>query len=270
MDFQAIMTSIVDYLSKFGLNIIAAIIIFIIGKWVAKILSKAAEKMLIKSKVDVTLAKFTRQLTYFALLILIVIAALAKLGFPTTQFTVAIGAAGLAIAFALQGSLANFAAGIFLIVFKPFKVGDFIEIAGKVGIVEEIQMLTTVINTPDNTKVVVPNGKITSDNILNFTVNGNRRVDLAIGVSYGDDIKKAKDVMIDVLKSDQRILSDPEPQVAVSELADSSVNFVVRPWCKAADYWAVYFDTTENVKNALDDNGISIPFPQTDVHLINA
>ena len=175
----------------------------------------------------------------------------------------------MAVGLALQGSLSNFASGFLMIIFRPFKVGDFIEAAGTKGTVHEIQIFNTIINTPDNVRAIIPNAKITDENIFNYTVNGKRRVDLVIGISYEDNLKTAKKIIENVLASDERVLKDPSSTVAVSELADSSVNFVVRPWVKAADYWDIYFDMTANIKLALDENGISIPFPQRDVHIKN-
>jgi len=268
LNMETILTTIYQYLAQYGLKILGAIIIFIVGKWLAKIISQITEKALIKAKIEKTLAKFVRNLTNIGLLIFVVIAALASLGVETTQFAVVIGAAGLAIGLALQGSLANFASGFLMIVFRPFKVGDFIEAAGIKGTVKEIQIFNTILSTPDNLRAIIPNAQITGGNIINYTVNGKRRVDLVIGISYEDDLRKAKKIIEDTLAADQRVLQDPAPTVAVSELADSSVNFVVRPWVPPADYWNVYFDTIENVKLALDKNGITIPFPQRDVHMI--
>lgn len=262
-----ILTKIYEYLAEYGLNVLAALLIFIVGRWLAKIISRLIEKGLIKSHADKTLAKFAGNLSRIVLLIFVVIAALSRLGVETTQFAVAIGAAGLAIGLALQGSLANFASGFLMIVFRPFKVGDFIEAAGVKGTVDEIQIFNTILNTPDNIRAIIPNAQITGGNIFNFTVNGTRRVDLVIGVSYEDDLKKAKTVIEETLAGDDRILKDPSPTVAVSELGDSSVNFVVRPWVKPADYWDVYFDITAKVKLSLDQNGISIPYPQRDIHI---
>jgi len=266
---EKILTTIYQYLAEYGLKILGAVIIFFVGKWLAKIISQLTESALIKAKIDKTLAKFVKNLTNIALLIFVVIAALATLGIETTQFAVVIGAAGLAIGLALQGSLANFASGFLMIIFRPFKVGDFIEASGTKGTVEDIQIFNTIINTPDNLRAIIPNAHITGGNIINYTVNGKRRVDLVIGISYEDDLRKAKKIIQDTLAADQRVLQDPASNVAVFELADSSVNFVVRPWVKAADYWDVYFETTENVKLALDKNGITIPFPQRDVHIKN-
>ena len=262
-----ILTKIYEYLAEYGLNVLAALLIFIVGRWLAKIISRLIEKGLLKSHADKTLAKFARNLSRIVLLVFVVIAALSRLGVETTQFAVAIGAAGLAIGLALQGSLANFASGFLMLVFRPFKVGDFIEAAGVKGTVDEIQIFNTILNTPDNIRAIIPNAQITGGNIFNFTVNGTRRVDLIVGVSYEDDLKKAKTVIEETLAGDERVLKAPSPTVAVSELGDSSVNFVVRPWVKPADYWDVYFDITAKVKLSLDQNGISIPYPQHDIHI---
>lgn len=266
---EKILDEIYKYLAQYGLDIVAALVIFIVGRWLAKIISVLVKKGLLKARVDEILARFAQNLCYFGLLVFVIIAVLAKLGVETTSLAVAAGAAGLAIGFALQGSLGNFAAGIMLIIFKPFKVGDFIEAAGKKGTVKEIQIFNTILNSPDNIRVIVPNGQVTGGNIMNYTVNGTRRVDLVIGVSYEDDLKKAKQVIEDVLAGDERVLKEPAYTVAVSELGDSSVNFVVRPWVNAVDYWDAYFNITEKVKLALDKNGISIPYPQRDIHMIS-
>ena len=270
MDVDAILQKIYEYLATYWLQVVAAIIILVVGRWIAKLISKLIAKAMKRAKVDETLTSFVEHLSYIAMLAFVVIAAINKLGVDTASFAVVVGAAGLAIGFALQGSLANFAAGVMLIIFKPLKVGDFVEIAGKKGTVREIQIFNTIINSPDNVRIIVPNGQVTGSNIMNYTVNGTRRVDLVVGVSYDDDLKKAKKVIEQVIASDSRILSDPLTTIAVSELGDSSVNFVVRPWVKATDYWDVYFNFTENVKIALDKNGITIPYPQRDVHMKTA
>ena len=220
-----------------------------------------------RAKVERLLVTFVQHMSYFVLLAFVVIAALDRVGIKLTAAIAVLGAAALAIAFALQGSLSNFAAGILMVIFKPFKVGDFVEIAGVQGTVQEIQVLTTVINSLDNIRIIIPNAQVTSGTIHNFTANGTRRVDLKIGISYGDDLKKAKEVIEEVLAADERILKNPAPTVAVYELGNSSVNFVVRPWVKPTDYWDVYFDVTANVKLALENNGLTIPFPQMDVHM---
>jgi small conductance mechanosensitive channel len=260
-----LLTKIYEYLAEYGLKVLGSLAIFLVGRWLAGVASKLVEKALVKANVDKTLAKFGKNLTYIVLLIFVALSALATAGVKTTQFAVVIGAAGLAIGLALQGSLANFASGFLMIIFHPFKVGDFIEAAGVKGTVDEIQ----IFNTPDNIRAIIPNAQLTGGNILNYTVNGIRRVDLVVGVSYEDDLKKAKRVIEETLTSDERVLKDPAPTIAVFELGDSSVNFVVRPWVKPADYWDVYFDMTEKIKLNLDENGISIPYPQRDIHVKN-
>lgn len=268
-DIEAVLQTIYAYLAQYGLRIVGALIIFIIGRWLAKLVSQWIEKALLKSRLDKTLVTFIKNLSYIVLLVLVAMAAVKPIGIDTTQFAVALGAAGLAVGLALQGSLSNFASGFLMIIFHPFKVGDFIEAAGTKGTVKEIQLFNTIINTPDNVRAIIPNSKITDSNILNYTVTGTRRVDMVIGVSYEDDLKKAKNIIEGVLASDDRILKDPPPKVAVSELADSSVNFVVRPWVNSPDYWDVYFEMTAKIKLALDENDITIPFPQRDVHIKN-
>jgi len=223
--------------------------------------------MMTKADVDETLISFVGNLTYIALLIFVIIAALNQLGVQTTSFIAIIGAAGLAIGLALQGSLANFAAGVLMIIFHPFKVGDYIEAAGVAGVVEEIQIFTTQLKTPDNKTIIIPNASVTGGSITNYSAKDTRRVDLVIGVGYGDDLKRVREVLEEVLAKDDRILDDPAPTIGVLELGDNSVNFAVRPWVKAEDYWGVYFDSTETVKRRFDEEGISIPFPQRDVHL---
>jgi small conductance mechanosensitive channel len=264
---EAILDKIFQLLSVYGLKVLAAVAIFIVGRWVAKGVRKLVQRVMAKGKVDSTLVTFTANLAYIGLLAFVVIAALGQLGIQTTSFIAIIGAAGLAIGLALQGSLSNFAAGFLLIIFRPFKVGDLIEGAGVFGVVEAIQIFTTQLKTADNKTVIVPNAKLTDDNIVNWTVKGTRRVDMVMGIGYEDDIDKARSLMADIIEADARILKDPAPQISVSELADSSVNFVVRPWVKVEDYWGVYFDLTEKIKKSFDSNGISIPYPQRDVHV---
>jgi small conductance mechanosensitive channel len=252
---------------EYGVKIIGALVVLMVGMWVAKMIKKGIVKLMEKRKVDPTLVSFAASLLYVALQMFVIIAALAKLDINTTSFIAILGAAGLAIGLALQGSLSNFAAGVLMIIFKPIKVGDFVEAGGVMGGVREISIFTTVLNTPDNKKVIVPNAKLMGDNITNFNANGTRRVDLVAGIGYGDDIDKAKSVLEGILAADDRILKDPEPTVAVVEMANSSVNFVVRPWTTGENYWGVYFDTTETIKKRFDEEGITIPFPQRDVHL---
>ena len=264
---ENLLSKVWGLLTIYGLKVIAAIIVFIVGRWIAKGLTKFTEKIMEKRQVDPTIVSFVTNLTYIALLVFVVLAALGQLGIQTTSFIAVIGAAGLAIGLALQGSLANFAAGFLMLIFRPFKVGDYIEGAGTAGTVEAIQIFTTQLRTPDNKTVIIPNASLTSDNITNWSVKGTRRVDMVMGIGYEDDIDKAKKIMGDILAKDERVLKDPPPQIAVLELADSSVNFMVRPWVKSEHYWAVYCDTTENIKKSFDAQGISIPFPQRDVHM---
>ena len=264
---DTIIAKLQEWGAFYGLKIVAAIIVLIVGRWIAKAIRKLVKKILIKRNMDPTLISFVGNLAYIALLTFVIIAALAQLGIQTTSFIAVIGAAGLAVGLALQGGLANFAAGFLMIVFRPFKVGHFIEGAGATGIVEEIHIFTTQLRTPDNKTVIIPNAKLMGDNIINYSAKDTRRVDLVVGVSYTDDLQKVKQVLQDIVKKDSRILQDPASMIAVKELADSSVNFVVRLWVKTEDYWDVYFDTTENVKKRFDAEGISIPFPQQDVHL---
>jgi small conductance mechanosensitive channel len=256
-----------ELLTVYGLKVIAAVVVFVVGRWIAKGLTKFAEKVMNKRQIDPTIVSFVTHLTYIALLVFVVLAALGQLGIQTTSFIAVIGAAGLAIGLALQGSLANFAAGFLMLIFRPFKVGDYIEGAGTAGTVEAIQIFTTQLKTPDNKTVIIPNGALTAGNITNYSAKGTRRVDLVFGIGYGDDIDHAKKVIMDVLAKEERILNDPATTIGVVELGDSSVNFAVRPWVKADDYWNVYFNLTENIKKSFDSQGISIPFPQRDVHM---
>ncbi|MEN8246505.1 MAG: mechanosensitive ion channel domain-containing protein [Thermodesulfobacteriota bacterium] len=267
MGTESYMDKIWEMVSLYGVNIIAALAIFIVGRWVAKIVRNVTTKVMTKKNVDPIIVGFTCNIAYIALLIFIIIAALGQLGIQTTSFIAILGAAGLAIGLALQGSLSNFAAGFLMVIFRPFNVGDYIEGAGVSGTVEEIQIFTTTLVTPDNKTVIIPNAKMTGDNIINWTVKGTRRVDMVFGIGYDDDIDKARKIMEDILAKDERILKDKPTQIAVVELADSSVNFVVRPWAKVSDYWGIYMDAMENIKKAFDEQGISIPYPQQDVHL---
>ena len=259
--------SIQAWLSMYGLKVIGGILIFIIGRIVAKVLRHILLTALRKAKTEESLVSFAGHLCYTAMMVFVILAALSQIGFRTTSMVAVIGAAGLAVGLALQGSLSNFAAGVLIIIFKPFRVGDFVEASGVIGTIEEIQIFTTQLVTPDNKSVIVPNSLMTGGNITNYSVKGTRRVDLTIGVGYGDDIKKVKEVLADIMAKDERVLAEPEPSVAVCELGDSSVNFAVRPWVKVEDYWAVYFGITEAAKLRFDEEGISIPFPQRDVHL---
>jgi len=264
---EQVIAKVQELISVFGLKIIAAIAIYIFGRWLAKFLKNLSVKLMTKGKVDPTLVTFLGHVVYVGLLVFVILAALGQLGVQTTSFIAVIGAAGLAVGLALQGSLSNFAAGVLMIIFRPFKVGDLIEGAGVLGTVEEIQIFTTLLLTPDNRAVIVPNAKLSADNIINYTAKPDRRIDLVFGVSYSDNIDKVKEVISDVLSQDNRILGDPPPTIGLLEMADSSINFAVRPWVKPADYWGVYFDINEKMKKRFDAEGISIPFPQRDVHV---
>ncbi|MGD8385888.1 MAG: mechanosensitive ion channel [Desulfobacteraceae bacterium] len=258
---------IMDLFVFYGIKVIAAIVIYVIGRWVAGLCQRIVDKIMAKREVDPTVASFVGKLTYIGLLVFFILAALGQLGIQTTSFIAVIGAAGLAIGLALQGSLANFAAGFLLLIFRPFRVGDYIEGGGTAGTVEKIQLFTTQLKTPDNKTVIVPNSGMTGGNIVNFSSKGTRRVDMVFGIGYSDDIDRARSVIEEVIASDERVLKDPAPVVALFELGDSSVNFVARPWVNAADYFTVLWDITEKVKKRFDEEGISIPFPQRDVHL---
>ena len=267
MDVEQLIAKGYELLTVFGVKILAALAVFIIGRWVVKYLKRLALRIMEKREVDPTLTKFVTNLIYIALLTFVIVAALGMLGIQTTSFIAVIGAAGLAVGLALQGSLSNFAAGVLMIIFRPFEVGDLITGAGVTGVVEEIQIFNTQLLTPDNKTIIIPNAQLTADTITNYTRKGTRRADMVIGIGYEDDIDKARAIILEVLSQDERILKEPATKVAVAELADSSVNFTVRPWVKADDYWGVIFDATETIKKRFDAEGISIPFPQRDVHV---
>ncbi|HHP7244933.1 MAG TPA: mechanosensitive ion channel family protein [Elainellaceae cyanobacterium] len=256
-----------ELFTVFGLKVLAAIAIFIIGRWVAKLSQRIVRRIMRRNDSDPTLIGFISNLTYFAVLACIIIAALSQLGVQTASFVAVLGAAGLAIGLALQGSLSNFAAGVLMLIFRPFKAGDFIEGAGTIGIVQEIQIFTTILKSPDNRKIIVPNSKLLSDNIINYSAESQRRVDLTFGVSYDDNLDQVKQVITDVLTSDRRILTDPAPRIGVSELADSSVNIAVWSWVNAADYLDVMFGLNETIKKRFDAEGITIPYPHQDVYM---
>jgi len=257
----------IERLTTIGLKLLFAIVILILGAWIAKLVKGMVGRILKGKNLDPIIVGFVANLTYIVLMVSVVLAALDQLGVKTTSFVAVIGAAGLAIGLALQGALANFAAGFLMVIFRPFKKGDYIEAGGTAGIVDEIQVFTSILNTPDNRRVIVPNAKIMSDNITNYSAKDTRRLDLTFGVSYADDIAKVKRVLQSIASGDARVLKEPAAQILVGELADSSVNFIMRVWVKSADYWGFKFDTTEKVKITFDQEGISIPFPQRDVHL---
>lgn len=251
-------------------HIVYAALILLAGLWLAKRIKGWARKMMEKSGMDTMLAAFLSNIAHILLVAFVVIAALGQLGIQTTSLVAIIGAAGLAIGLSLQNSLSNFASGVLIIAFRPFKVGDYVDAGGISGIVEEIQIFATRMRTGDNKAIVVPNSKITGGTITNYNAKETRRVDMVFGISYDDDIKKAKQILQDIIKNDPRVLEDPAPVIAVSELGNSSINIIVRPWVNAADYWNLYWETLEAVKLRFDEEDISIPYPQTDVHLHQA
>lgn len=251
----------------YGTKIIGAIAILVLGRIGVGIFTSIVGRLMKKAKVDPTLTKFITSMSKIALMTFVIISALGALGVQTASFIAIIGAAGLAVGFALQGSLANLASGVMLIIFRPFKSGDYVEAGGTSGSVESVQIFNTTLKTPDNKKVIVPNSQITGDKITNYSAMDKRRIDFVFGIGYDDNIKTAKGILEKIIAEDNRILKDPAPVIAVLELGESSVNFAVRPWVNTADYWPVYFDITEKVKLTFDENNISIPYPQSDVHI---
>lgn len=265
MDFDILLN---DYAMPWAIKIVMAIAIFVIGRWVVKVIVNLVKKVLGRSEsMDDMLINFLGSIVNAVLLLFVIIASLNQLGVDTSSLVALIAAAGLAIGLALQGSMQNFAAGVMIIVFKPFKSGDFIEAGGVSGVVEKVQIFSTTMRTGDNKEVIVPNGGIYGGAITNYSARDTRRVDMVFGIGYDDDIRKAKEILEGLVAADDRILKDPAPVVALSELADSSVNFIVRPWVNSGDYWAVMWDMNEKVKTSFDEAGISIPYPQMDVHL---
>ncbi|ANP75566.1 small-conductance mechanosensitive channel MscS [Vibrio sp. 10N.261.52.C11] len=256
-----------DLFIQYGVNIISALIILFIGNLIVKAVANSVSKVLQKKKMDRAVVEFVHGLVRYLLFVIVLIAALGRLGVQTASVVAVIGAAGLAVGLALQGSLSNFAAGVLIVAFRPFKSGDYVEIGGVAGSVDSIQIFQTVLTTPDNKMVVVPNGSVIGSPITNYSRHATRRIDLMIGVSYNADLQKAKALLTKICESDERVLKEPGVQVGVHTLADSSVNFVVRPWVSTADYWNVYFDLMQAIKEGLDNEGIEIPFPQMDVHM---
>ncbi len=252
---------------EFGINLVLAILIFYVGKLAVGLVVRGTRNLMRAQEVDKTLQTFVCNLERMLLMVIVIIAAIGQLGIQTTSFIAIFGAAGLAVGLALQGSLSNFAAGVLIVLFRPYKVGDFVEAAGISGVVVEVQILTTVLKTGDNKQIIVPNGQIMGSIITNYSVNDQRRVDMVVGVSYDDDLDKVRSTLQELIDAEDRVLDEPACTIAVSALADSSVNFVVRPWVKTADYWGVMFDMTEAIKKRFDKEGISFPFPQQDVHL---
>lgn len=256
-----------QYVIPFGINLLVASLIFFVGRQLARSLSRGLNRVMLRSKIDESLRKFVVDVAYALLLAVVIITALDRLGVKTTAVVAIFGAAALAIGFALQGSLGNFSAGVLIILFKPYRVDDWVNVAGYVGRIEAIKVFSTILVTGDNREITIPNGQITAGSIENLTIRGTRRVDMTFGIGYGDDIGRAKQILEQVVKADERVLADPAPTIAVAELGESSVNLCCRPWVSTDDYWNVLFDLTERVKNEFDAAGISIPFPQRDVHM---
>ncbi|MEZ8130811.1 small-conductance mechanosensitive channel MscS [Enterovibrio norvegicus] len=255
-----------ELMIQYGVNIITAIMIMLVGNWVVKKVAGSVAVVLKKRELDQSVVDFIENLVRYVMFTIVLIAALGRVGVETASIVAVIGAAGLAIGLALQGSLSNFAAGVLIVTFRPFKSGDHVEVGGVSGSVASIQIFSTILTTPDNKMVVVPNGTVISSPITNYSRHDTRRIDFVIGVSYKADLKKTKEVLTRVVKADPRVLQDPEPTIGVHALMDSSVNFVVRPWVNTSDYWATYFDLMQAIKEGLDEAGIEIPFPQMDVH----
>lgn len=267
MDFEKILDTAPELIVTYGTQIVMAIAIFIIGKWLAKKVSKAIVNTMNKKEVDKTISNFAGSIIQTALLAFVIIAALGQLGIQTASFVAIIGAAGLAVGFALQGSLSNFAAGVLLILFRPIRAGDFVEAAGQAGVISEVGIFCTIMKTGDNKVIIIPNSNIMGGNITNYSMEPTRRIDMVVGISYDADLRKAKEVLQDIIAKESRVLKEPAVTIAVSELADSSVNFVLRPWVNSGDYWPTKFDLLETIKIRFDEENIGIPFPQLDVHL---
>jgi len=267
------MQQFLDFLEKnqqlilsYSVKVLVALVILYLGRWLSKSLTRMLEKALIHRKVDRAVVSFLSGIIQAAIMVATILIALSQVGIQTASFIAILGAAGLAIALALQGSLSNFASGVLIILFRPFRAGDFVDAAGVSGVVEKIEIFQTVMKSPDNKRIIVPNSQITGSAIINYSAEKTRRVDLTVGISYESDLKKAKQLLEQILKADSRILAEPAPVVAVGALADSSVNILIRPWVNAADYWPVYWDTLEKIKLTFDENQIVIPFPQMDLH----
>jgi small conductance mechanosensitive channel len=256
-----------DLLITHGLKVIAAIVVLILGFWIIKIVTRRTAKVMEKRNVNVSVSGFLRSLINILLKVMLLISIAKMVGIETTSFIAVLGAAGLAVGMAMQGTLANFAAGVMILVFKPFKVGDLIISQGHLGTVKEIHIFVTILLTPENKTVILPNAAVSGNDIVNYTTEGVIRVDMDFGISYGSNIKQAKDVLMKIIESHPKVLKEPAPFVGVKGLGDSSVNLAVRPYVLPADYWTVYFDVYEAGKIALDEAGIIIPFPQMDVHL---
>jgi len=266
-DVDRAIEAMTQIVSTWGLRVLGALLLLVVGWMICKAVRRSARKALQATRIDATLVPFASSLIYYSLLTFLILAVLSLFGIQTTSFIAVLGAAGLAVGFALQGTLGNFASGVMLLIFRPFRVGDYVEAGGTAGTVQEIGIFATTLHSPDNVRIVVPNSAVHGSIVKNYSHNETRRNDMVFGISYGDDIGKAIEVIHRVVTSDERVLTDPAPVIAVAELADSSVNLVVRPWCRGPHYWDLRFELTRRVKEELEAAGCSIPFPQTDVHL---
>jgi small conductance mechanosensitive channel len=266
---QAAIDMAVGMVSTWGISVLGAIILLIVGRIVAGWIRRSVTTAMVKAGADVSLIPFFASLVYYVVLAVVVIAVLSLFGIETTSLIAVLGAAGLAVGLALQGTLSNFAAGVMLLIFRPIRVGDFVEVSGQAGTVTEISIFSTLLDTVDNIRITIPNSQVSGNTIRNYSFNDTRRVDMVIGISYADDIARALEIIERVVTGDERTLQDPAPTFAVSELADSSVNLVVRPWCKKEDYWALRWHLIRTLKEELEAGGCSIPFPQSDVHVLD-
>ena len=269
LDVGTVVSQSIDVLASWGLKVLGAIVVLLIGRMIASWGRKFTSRALERAGVDETVVPFAAKLVYFLIMVFVLLAVLGLFGIPTTSIIAVLGAASLAVGLALQGTLSNFAAGVMLLLFRPFEVDDYIEVAGHAGTVKTVGVFATTLNTLDNVQITIPNGKVYGEAIKNYSANDIRRVDLVASVAYDDDLQTAKDTLMAILEADERVLDDPAPTVAVSELGSSSVDFVVRPWCLGEDYWDVRFDLTRAIKESLEDAGCSIPFPQQDMHVIH-
>lgn len=266
-EISALITDIGALVVEWGLNVLGAVVLLLVGRWIAKRVRRAVRRTSERGNVDPTLSGFLSVAVYWLVLIFVIVAALGIFGIPTASFVAVLGAAGLAIGLAFQGTFSNFASGVMLLLFRPISVGDFVDVGGTSGTVKSIGIFSTTMNTPDNVRTIVPNSQIFGETIQNFSANDTRRIDLVIGVDYGDDLQLAKDTILRVVQADERVLDDPAPLVAVDELGGSSVNFVVRPWVNTPDYWDVRRDLVRALKDEVEAAGLSFPYPQRDVHL---
>ncbi len=266
-NYQVYLDQGIGLIMVYGPKLILAMITLVVGLWVIKSLTKTSSKLMKKSEMDESLHTFLSSIVSIILKVLLVISVMGMVGIEMTSFIAIMGAAGLAVGMALSGTLQNFAGGVMILIFKPYKVGDFIDAQGYMGVVKEIQIFNTILLTTDNKRVIIPNAPISSGTMVNYSAESERRIDFTFGIGYNDDIDKAKEVLMSIIKADKRILQNPAPFIGLSELADSSVNFATRVWVKSEDYWDVFFAMNETVKKEFDKQNISIPYPQTDVHL---